>query len=319
MKKALIIGCPGSGKTTFSKALAEKTGLPLVHLDKLYHRDNWQIINREEFMQELQAELEKPEWIIDGNFNRTIEYRLGYCDTVFYFDLPVLTCLWGAIKRTIQNYGKTRDDIGGNCPEKFDKHKIEFFKFIIGFKKQHQKNYTEMLKNAENVNVVVFRSRKQADEYLKNLKFGKIKKLDIADYHKCNNIWNMKRFPFTEKFRKEIEGGNRVVFVYEVDGEFIGEIGYVFDENDPDYTIPGQRIYFSRLIVKKEYRNQGIGSKLIDYAIDSVKEMGYKEISIGVNKDNETALHLYRKKGFDKVIFDGADEDGEYYKLLKIL
>ncbi len=146
-----------------------------------------------------------------------------------------------------------------------------------------------------------------------------IKKLDINDYYKCNNIWDMSKFPFTEKFKQQIIDGNRVVFVYEVDGEFIGEISYVLDMDDPDYTIPNKRVYISRLIVKKEYRNQGIGGILIDYIVKVIKDLGYSEISIGVDKDNKNALHLYGKKGFDTVIFDGADEDGEYYKLLKIL
>lgn len=123
----------------------------------------------------------------------------------------------------------------------------------------------------------------------------------------------------TEPFRKEIETGNRVVYVYKVNGEFIGEIAYVFDMNDSDYTIPNQRIYLSRLIVKPEYRNKGIGGILVDFMIDEIRKMGYKEISIGVDKDNTAALHLYRKKGFTNVIFDGADEYGEYLKLLKVL
>ena len=125
--------------------------------------------------------------------------------------------------------------------------------------------------------------------------------------------------PHTEPFRKEIETGNRVVYIYKVDGEFLGEIAYVLDMNDNDYTIPNQRIYLSRLIVKPEYRNKGIGGILVDFMIDEIRKMGYKEISIGVDKDNTSALHLYRKKGFTNVIFDGADEYGEYLKLLKVL
>ncbi len=146
-----------------------------------------------------------------------------------------------------------------------------------------------------------------------------IKKLDIKDYYKCNNIWDMSKFPFTEKFKQQIIDGNRVVFVYEINGEFIGEIAYVLDMNDSDYTIPNKRVYISRLIVKKEYRNQGIGGILVDYIIDVIKNSGYSEASIGVDKDNEPALYLYRKKGFNTVIFDGVDKDGEYYKLLRKL
>ncbi len=144
-----------------------------------------------------------------------------------------------------------------------------------------------------------------------------IEKLDIKDYKKCSNIWNMKKCEFTEKFRREIGEGNRVVFVYKIKDKFIGEIAYVLDMNDSDYTIPNQRIYVSRLIVKKEYRNQGIGGILIDYILEQIKEMGYKEATIGVDKDNLAALHLYQKKGFTNVIFDGKDEYGEFYKLMK--
>ena len=88
---------------------------------------------------------------------------------------------------------------------------------------------------------------------------------------------------------------------------------------DRDYTIPGQRIYLSRLIVKEEYRGQGIGGILLDYMVKKIREMGYHEISIGVDKDNAAALHLYRKKGFTTVLYEGADQYGEYYKLMKAL
>ena len=146
-----------------------------------------------------------------------------------------------------------------------------------------------------------------------------IDKLDISDYQKCNNIWNMDSDPYTEIFRRDIEIGNRVVYVYKINGEFLGEIAYVLEMNDSDYTIPNQRIYLSRLIVKKECRNRGVGGVLIDFMIEIIKEMGYKEISIGVDKDNVVALNLYRKKGFTNVVFEGTDDEGEYYKLIKVL
>lgn len=146
-----------------------------------------------------------------------------------------------------------------------------------------------------------------------------IEKLDIKDYKKCNNIWNMKKCEFTEQFRREIESGNRVVFIYKIKGKFIGEIAYVFEMKDSDYTIPNQRIYISRLIVKKEYRKQGIGGILIDYILEQIKAMGYKEATVGVNKDNKPALYLYQKKGFTNILFDGKDEYGEFYKLMKLV
>ena len=143
-------------------------------------------------------------------------------------------------------------------------------------------------------------------------------KLKPADYGKCANIWDMAKHPeMAEHFYKQLMEGNRIIFVYIANGEFLGEGSLVIEQNDPDYSIPGQRIYFSRLIVKQEYRNQGIGTILIDYLCNEAAKMGNSEISVGVDKVNEGALRLYRRKGFNEIIFDGEDESGAYYKLLK--
>lgn len=168
MNRILIIGNAGSGKTTFAKALAEKTQLPLIHLDKLFWCGEWEHLSRDEFDAVLQVELEKNEWIIDGNFGRTLPHRLKYCDTVFYFDLPTITCLWGSTVRVIKNYGKTRDDMGGNCPEYFDKQKVSLYKAIFSFKRNHRKKYRKFLGEQKDKNIVIFKSRKQAMLYLKN-------------------------------------------------------------------------------------------------------------------------------------------------------
>lgn len=146
-----------------------------------------------------------------------------------------------------------------------------------------------------------------------------IEQLKLEEYHKCSNIWNMTTQPLTETWREEIAAGNRLVYIYKVKGEFIGEGALVFDASDPDYTIPNKRIYVSRMIVKKEYRGRGIGSEILQFLINKAKEMDYHEITLGVDKDNTTALHLYKKFGFTEVLFDGADEHGEYFKLMKRL
>ncbi len=145
-----------------------------------------------------------------------------------------------------------------------------------------------------------------------------IEPLAIEDYHKCENIWNMLAQPLADTWKDEIASGTRLVFIYKINGEFIGEGALVLHTDDPDYTIPGKRVYVSRLIVKKEYRNRGIGSEILAFLIRKAKELGYTEMTIGVDKDNTAALHLYRKYGFTEVLFDGKDEDGEYYKLMKV-
>ncbi len=158
---------------------------------------------------------------------------------------------------------------------------------------------------------------KKLKKGLKNSDIRVIEPLNPEDYHKCSNIWNMKSQPLSEKWREEIVAANRLVFIYKINGEFIGEGALVLDSGDPDYTIQGRRVYVSRMIVKKEYRNCGVGSEILGFLIEKAKEMGFSEMTIGVDKDNKNALHLYRKFGFTEVLFDGADEYGRYFKLMK--
>ncbi len=148
----------------------------------------------------------------------------------------------------------------------------------------------------------------------------RIIQLEPNEYNKCANIWNMESKPeMTKKWYDEILSGNRVVFIYTENDEFIGEGALVFDNNDRDYTIPGKRVYLSRMIVKPERRNQGIGGIILDFLVDKAKQLGFIEIALGVDKTNICARHLYGRKGFSTVIFDGIDEYGEYVKLLKVL
>lgn len=171
MKRILIIGNAGAGKTTFANELALKLNLPLIHLDKIYWRDNWQHLSREEFDNLLQNELEKTEWIIDGNFNRTISHRLKYCDTMFFLDFSTITCLLGITTRILKNYGKTRNDMGGNCIEYFDSNKISLYRNVLNFNREHRKDYYNLLSNADNVNVIIFKNRKQVKKYLQSLEW----------------------------------------------------------------------------------------------------------------------------------------------------
>lgn len=169
MRRVLIIGNAGSGKTTFGLKLSAILKIPLIHLDKIYWNGNWEHIAKDDFDKILQTELEKESWIIDGNYNRTLPKRLQYCDTVFYFDVPVWTSVWGITERIIKSYGKTRNDMGGSCPEYFDRQKLLLYRNVVTFKKNHAKNIESQLKNAKNIEVITFRSRRQAKKYLNEI------------------------------------------------------------------------------------------------------------------------------------------------------
>ena len=88
MLKTIVIGSPGAGKSTFARKLRDVTGLPLYYLDMLWHKPDQTTISREMFDAQLNEILKKDRWIIDGNYQRTLEMRLKACDTVFLLDFP---------------------------------------------------------------------------------------------------------------------------------------------------------------------------------------------------------------------------------------
>lgn len=149
---------------------------------------------------------------------------------------------------------------------------------------------------------------------------GRIIELIPENYGKCRNIWDMNHMPGrTQHWLTQLLSGNRRTFVFEKDGEYLGEGSLMIDRGDPDYTIADRRIYLSRMVAKKEYRGQGIGSKIIEFLFDHAKSLGYTEMSVGVDSVNTGARRLYERSGFDEVIFEGKDAGGEYVKLLKKL
>ena len=167
MERVLIIGCGGAGKSTLAKALGEKTGLPVVHLDKIFWSPgNWQHLPRGEFDALLMKELEKPRWILDGNYDRTFSLRLAKCDTVIYLDFSRLTCLLGWIKRVITNWGRTRADMGPNCNEWFDP---EMLGWIWNYNKQNRKKNYRMLEEATHARVIVLRNRKMVKSFFEGI------------------------------------------------------------------------------------------------------------------------------------------------------
>ena len=166
MKKILIIGCPGGGKSSFARELHKRTSLPLCHLDMLFWNADKTTVTRELLCERVRDVLSGDEWIIDGNFNRTIPLRLQYSDTVIWLDFPRLTCILGVLKRVITNYGKTRPDMGDGCPERFD---FEFLRFVWGFNKKHRQRYNEMLDNTNGIRVIKLKNRKEVARFLENI------------------------------------------------------------------------------------------------------------------------------------------------------
>ncbi len=159
MKKAIVIGCPGAGKSCFSKKLRDKTGIVLYHLDNIWHLLDKTNISKEEFDQRLAAILKTESWILDGNYSRTMEERIKACDTVFLLDYPLDVCLAGARERV----GVKRDDL----PWLERELDPEFERWIIDFpKKELPQIYRLFDLYKKKRKIVVFHSREEAEEFL---------------------------------------------------------------------------------------------------------------------------------------------------------
>ena len=166
MERILIIGCGGSGKSTLARTLGEKLDYPVIHLDKLWWLPGWVERDRDSFDQLMEAELRKPNWIMDGNFTRTIQRRMECCDTVIYLDYSRIACVFGVIKRIITTYGTVRPDMGEGCPERIDG---EFLKWVWNFKKNNRPKIMAILSQYPDVKLHIFKNRRQLNRFLRNL------------------------------------------------------------------------------------------------------------------------------------------------------
>lgn len=159
MKRIIVIGCPGSGKSTFSRALRDKTGLPLFHLDMMYWNEDRTTVEKSVFLERLGSAMEQDEWIIDGNYASTIELRLEMCDTVIFLDYPLELCLEGVSARR----GKPR----GDMPWVEDGEDEEFIRFIKSFSTEVRPEILKLLKKYSNKRIYIFKTREEAEGFLK--------------------------------------------------------------------------------------------------------------------------------------------------------
>ena len=159
----MVIGCPGSGKSTFSRALHKITNIPLFHLDMMYWNSDRTTVEKAVFRKRLSDAIQQNEWIIDGNYGSTIELRLQACDTVIFLDYPLEICIDGIRERR----GKARSDMP--WIENEDEEDAEFIEFIKSYNSQSRPQIMELLKLYSDKNIFIFNNRKEADEFLANL------------------------------------------------------------------------------------------------------------------------------------------------------
>ena len=162
MKKIIVIGCSCAGKSTFARILNKLYNLPLYHLDMIWNKPDKTTITREEFDKKLDEMFKGEEWIIDGNYQRTLEKRIKEADTIFLLDYSMEVCIKGAISRI----GVKRENmpwIEENLDEKFKQEIINFSKNKLSV------IYNWLDKYKENKNIIIFKTRKDSEKYLNDL------------------------------------------------------------------------------------------------------------------------------------------------------
>ncbi len=161
MKRIMVIGCPGSGKSTFSRALHQLTGIPIFHLDMMYWNPDRTTVDKAVFLERLQNTIQKDRWIIDGNYGSTIELRLKACDTVIMLDYPLNVCLDGIGERR----GKARPDM----PWIENEEDAGFIELIKSFNSQSRPEIIDLLDKYSDRDVYIFKNRNEADEFLNQI------------------------------------------------------------------------------------------------------------------------------------------------------
>lgn len=164
MRRVLVLGSSGSGKSTFARRLGERTGLPVTHIDQLFWSPGWVQVETGVYHARLADVVAQERWIIDGNNSSALDWRLPRADAVILFDRSRIACIGRVIKRVLASYGRVRDDMAAGCPERFD---FQFLRWIWDFPKQQMPKVHAALSRADAWGrVVILRSDRDSEAYL---------------------------------------------------------------------------------------------------------------------------------------------------------
>jgi adenylate kinase family enzyme len=166
MRRVLVMGCPGSGKSTFAIALARRLGVPFVSIDRIYWQPGWREPDLDEFAAKMTAEAERPAWVIDGDYvsRGAGELRRSRADTVFWFDLPRWICMASIIARSVRTYGRERPEMAAGCPEKID---LSFWRYVWTYRAEQRPKLVAYLDGLRpDQRLVRFAARADAERFL---------------------------------------------------------------------------------------------------------------------------------------------------------
>jgi adenylate kinase family enzyme len=167
MKKIMLVGSGGSGKSTLAMKLGDILSIEVFHLDSLYWHPGWVPTPKEEWKSIQENLIQRQKWIIDGNYSKTMDIRLGAADTVIFLDLPRLVCLWHIFKRRFRYATKKRPDMAEGCPEHLD---LEFIRWVWNFPKDRKPEIINKLQTCGNKEVIILHSPREINKWLNKIK-----------------------------------------------------------------------------------------------------------------------------------------------------
>lgn len=158
-KKIIVIGCPGSGKSYFSKQLSKQLNIPLYHLDNIYWKKDKTTVTREVLIEHIENIMQRDKWIIDGNYFSTLEPRIKACESVIFLDFETSQCLEGIEERV----GIPRDDM----PWVEDEVSEELVAMVQAFSEEIRPQILALLERYEEKEIIILKNRMAARKYLK--------------------------------------------------------------------------------------------------------------------------------------------------------
>lgn len=329
MKKILVIGCPGSGKSTFSRKLNSITKIPLFYLDMLFHKPDKTNYSEEEFDEKLSSILAEEEWILDGNYARTLPVRLAQCDTVFWLDYPLEICTKGIEERL----GKPRVDMPWIETEPDE----EFIEFVKNFKANYYPEMQRLIEAAEEKEIHRFTSREEANEYLKDLKnreFEERFEFREVCLEEADEVAEIEQicFPPNEAC-SVVRMKERVTLVPELflvavdrqTGKIAGFLNGLATDEDvfrdeffEDARLnqkDGKNIMILGLDVLPEYRRQGLATELVSRYAKRESERGRKSLILTCLDEK---VPMYEKMGFVNLGIANSTWGGEQWNEMRV-